>query len=73
MQPIEENKFVKEFWKVDSSVVLKTTEGYALVDMDIQTSVFNGTLQEIYNFVVPYATRNDLELLFGMDLMDLED
>jgi len=53
-------------------VLHKNTEGgYSLVDHSLQQTVVSGTKQEVFDFIKPYATRQDLDTLFGLDAIDL--
>jgi hypothetical protein len=63
---------VKDYWRVSALVLLTEKAGdYCLVDMDIQTTVFVGTQQACYDFLLPLTTRHDRDAIFGLDVVDL--
>lgn len=65
-------EWAKDLWKVDSLYCLKTTGGgYALVDMDLQVTVFSGTLLRCYDWCLSYTTPKDRSNIFGLDVVDL--
>jgi len=41
--------------------------------MNLQTTVFVGTLKECFDFIMPFSTTNDRSGLFGLDVIDLFD
>ena len=67
-------EWARQLWSVDNLSCLTTTEGQScLVDMNLQTTVFVGTLKECFDFITPFSTTNDRSGLFGLDVIDLFD
>ena len=67
--------FVAEYWSIEHCVILgKRSEVVTLVDMNIQSAVVSGTVQQVYDFCKydEAVTYSDLRRLFGMDIIDLE-
>ena len=64
-------EWAKEFWRADNCQLLGRGP-FHLVDMDLQTTIFTGTTQEVHTFLMPQSTRSDRSSIFGLDLEDLE-